>query len=94
MRQDTSIPARAGEFDLVIFDRCAPAREDQLPRGNTLFIGRPPPPWKLDGTDPEGAAASMSRKSQNPVVKGWTSQHGLLRYLTGLHEIGISEASA
>ena len=25
-------------------------------------------------------------------MKGWTSQHGLLRYLTGLHEIGISEA--
>ena len=24
-------------------------------------------------------------------MKGWTGQHGLLRYLTGLHEIGISE---
>ena len=32
-------PARAGEFDLVLFDRCAPAREDQMPRANTLFIG-------------------------------------------------------
>src|SRR5207248_7934918 len=39
-------PARAGEYDLVIFDRCAPEREDQLPRGNSLFIGSPPPPWK------------------------------------------------
>jgi hypothetical protein len=83
-------PARAGEYDLVVFDRCAPAREDQLPRGNTLFIGRPPPPWKWEGGDPK--AEQRIEKVENPVVKGWTSQHGLLRYLTGLHEIGISEA--
>src|SRR5262249_34214710 len=30
-------------------------------------------------------------KVENPSVKGWTGQHGLLRYLTGLHEIGISD---
>jgi hypothetical protein len=83
-------PGRAGEFDLVVFDRCAPSREDQLPRANTLFIGRPPPPWKIDNTDPK--AERHVEKVENPAVKGWTSQHGLLRYLTGLHEIGISEA--
>jgi hypothetical protein len=83
-------PARAGEYDLVVFDRCAPAREDQLPRANTLFIGRPPPPWKAGDNDPK--AERRVEKVENPVVKGWTSQHGLLRYLTGLHEIGISEA--
>jgi hypothetical protein len=80
-------PARAGEFDLVVFDRCTPAREDQLPRGNTLFIGAPPPPWK---NDPK--AEQRIEKVESPLVKGWTSQHGLLRFLTGLHEIGIGEA--
>jgi hypothetical protein len=83
-------PARSGEFDLVIFDRCAPDREDQLPRANTLFIGRPPPPWKINDTDPK--SDRHVEKLQNPIVKGWTGQHGLLRYLTGLHEIGIGEA--
>ncbi|HEX4589985.1 MAG TPA: VWA domain-containing protein [Gemmataceae bacterium] len=90
-------PARAGEYDLVVFDRCAPEREDQLPRANTLFIGRPPPPWPpLPGPPPQGGRGEDTErhveKVDNPAVKGWTSQHGLLRYLTGLHEIGISEA--
>jgi hypothetical protein len=83
-------PARAGEYDLVVFDRCAPTREDQLPRANTFFIGYPPPPWKMSETDPK--AERRVEKIVSPSVKGWTTQHGLLRYLTGLHEIGISEA--
>lgn len=82
-------PARAGEFDLVIFDRCAPSQEDQMPRGNTLFIGHAPPPWKPSQADPK--AERKIEKVDNPTVKGWTGQHGLLRYLSGLHEIGISE---
>jgi hypothetical protein len=90
-------PARAGEFDLVVFDRCAPAREDQLPRANTLFIGAPPPPWPPHPSPPpqggrEQEAERRVEKVENPLVKGWNSQHGLLRYLTGLHEVGISEA--
>jgi hypothetical protein len=84
-------PARAGAYDLVIFDRCAPAREDDLPRGNTLFVGHPPPPWK-----PVGAGGPNDErrceKVEAPSIKGWTGQHGLLKYLTGLHEIGIGEA--
>jgi hypothetical protein len=82
-------PARAGEYDLVIFDRCAPTREDDLPRANTLFIGHPPPPWKT-GADATGD--QRVEKVETPVIKGWTNQHGLLKYLTGLHEVGISEA--
>src|SRR5262249_43459195 len=33
-------PARNGDFDLVIFDRAAPALEEHMPRGNTFFIGQ------------------------------------------------------
>jgi hypothetical protein len=74
--------ARAGEYDLVIFDRCAPATEDDLPLANTLFIDALPPPWKKDGLP----------KLKNPHVKGWLSQDPLLRYLSALYEIGIDEA--
>jgi hypothetical protein len=83
-------PARVGEYDLVIFDRCAPMREDEMPRANTVFIGRPPPPWSMDNPDPK--SERKIEKVDTPTVKGWTGEHGLLRYLTGLHEIGISEA--
>ena len=31
-------PARDGEFDLVIFDRCAPEDEEAVPLANTFFI--------------------------------------------------------
>lgn len=82
-------PARDGAFDLVIFDRCGPRREDEMPQGNTLFIGYPPPPWVPPG-QPQPAGKTVEKVEQ-PAVKGWVNQHGLLRYLTGLHEIGIAE---
>ncbi len=75
-------PARDGQYDLVIFDRCAPATVDDMPVGNTLFIGDVPPPWKKDGLP----------KLKNPHVKGWLSKDPLLRYLAALYEIGIDEA--
>jgi hypothetical protein len=82
--------ARNGSYDLVIFDRCAPAREDDMPAANTLFIGRPPPPWRPVGErQPDGLTVE---RVDNPAVKGWVNQHGLLRYLVGLHEVGIFEA--
>lgn len=80
----------AAACDLVIFDRCAPEREEEMPAANTLFIGRPPPPWKPAGqTQPENKSVE---KVDQPAVKGWTTQHGLMRYLSGLHEVGIFEA--
>jgi hypothetical protein len=83
-------PAQRGQYDLVIFDRCAPEREDQLPQANTVFVGRPPPPWQPFGQkQPDGK--TVERVDQ-PAIKGWTNQHGLLRYLTGLHEVGLYEA--
>lgn len=82
--------AKNGSYDLVIFDRCAPGREDDLPQGNSLFIGRAPPPWQPVGQrQPEGLSIE---RVDNPSVKGWVNQHGLLRYLTGLHEVGIFES--
>src|SRR5262249_24069258 len=39
-------PAREGAWDLVIFDRCTPEKEDDLPAGNTWFIDEVRPPWK------------------------------------------------
>jgi hypothetical protein len=89
-RTKYSEPAQRGAFDVVIFDRCAPDREDDLPQANTLFIGRPPPPWKPTG-QPQPEGKSVERVSQ-PAIKGWVNQHGLLRYLTGLHEVGVFEA--
>ncbi len=74
--------AQNGDFDLVIFDRCGPATEDDMPRSNTFFIGYPPPPWK---------PADMV-KVTNPQIKGWMHKHPVLRYLVALQEIGIAEA--
>jgi hypothetical protein len=75
-------PARNGEYDLVVFDRCAPAAEEDMPRGNTFFIGYPPPPYKIETLE----------KLKNPQIKGWVGKHPVLRYLTSLHDIGIIEA--
>jgi hypothetical protein len=75
-------PARNGDYDLVIFDRCGPDKEEDMPRANTFFIGYPPPPWKLDALE----------KLSTPAVKGWVGKHPVLRYLAALQEIGIAEA--
>jgi hypothetical protein len=75
-------PARAGAYALVIFDRCGPASTDDMPRSNTLFIGHPPPPWKL---------ADM-KKVENPAVKGWDRKHPVLRNVDKLHDLAIDQA--
>ncbi|MFN4260718.1 MAG: vWA domain-containing protein [Gemmataceae bacterium] len=75
-------PALDGVFDLVIFDRCAPAKVEDLPRANTFFIGRPPPaetPYPITKID-------------NPYIVGWNHRQPLLKHLTALYEVGIAEA--
>jgi von Willebrand factor type A domain/Aerotolerance regulator N-terminal len=72
--------AKGGAFDLVIFDRCGPAREDDLPRANTVFIAQPPPPLK------------KGEMVKNPRVTGWMNRHAAMRFLVGLQEIGIDES--
>jgi von Willebrand factor type A domain/Aerotolerance regulator N-terminal len=75
-------PARAGAFDLVIFDRCAPENEEATPLANTYTIDDVPPPWKR-GDMPELKEAQI----RNP-----TSKHPLMAHLTGLDEIAFSDA--
>lgn len=70
--------AASGEVDLVVFDRCAPADEADLPQANTVFIDRPPPPWQ------------RGSPLKNPIVG--VGKHLLLRHLTTLYDISISEA--
>jgi hypothetical protein len=74
--------ARNGEYDLVLFDRCGPASEEDMPRANTFFIGYPPPPLKLGNLE----------KISNPQIKGWMGKHPVLKYLAALQEIGVAEA--
>ncbi|MCI0455965.1 MAG: hypothetical protein L0Z62_03170, partial [Gemmataceae bacterium] len=75
-------PALNGQYDLIVFDRCAPEKEEEMPRANTFFIGVPPPPW----------IANTVEKLTNPQIRGWMGRHPLMRYLTGLQEVGLEEA--
>jgi hypothetical protein len=84
-------PAREGAFDLVVFDRCAPRREEEQPEGNTFYIDAVPP-WRL-GPDP----ATAWRRSGMPSLEGVqirnpTSRHPLMRRLSGLDEIAFTGA--
>ena len=81
--------AREGEYDLVIFDRCGPATEDDLPRANTFFIGYPPPPFKLRGAADDRLVVKPER---GPRVTGWLGTHPVTRRLQGLYEVEIDEA--
>jgi hypothetical protein len=81
-------PVRDGKYDLVIFDRCGPVREDEMPRANTLFVGFPPPPFRPAGT-PDRLAV---RPEKNPRVAGWLGSHPAVRRLRDLYEIEIDEA--
>ncbi len=81
-RKKYSEPARTGAYDLVVFDRVSPPTEDDMPRGNTFFIGAAPPTIKID----------PAKKVEKLFVKGWATQQSLLRYLTSLHEIGVGTA--
>jgi hypothetical protein len=83
--------ARNGAFDLIIFDRCGPKEEKDMPRSNTFFIGYPPPPWKLDAKNGSTEAKSVEAVV-TPYVTGWLNKHPALRYLSALHEVGIENA--
>ena len=75
-------PARNGEYDLIVFDRCAPEDEEAMPLGNTFFIDAVPPPWKRADMPP-----LKETQIRNP-----SSNHPLMRHLAALDEIAFSEA--
>jgi hypothetical protein len=79
-------PAREGKYDLVVFDRCGPARFEDMPRSNTFFIGYPPPHPE---TGPGGYAVETV---QFPQVRGWSDSDPVMRGLRGWHELEIAEA--
>ncbi len=81
-------PAQEGRYDLVIFDRCGPAREEDMPRANTLFIGHPPPPWRFDGPD-DGYRVE---KVTFPQIRGWSDSDPVMRGLRGWYELEVAEA--
>ncbi|MGL4420175.1 MAG: hypothetical protein ACRCZF_05895, partial [Gemmataceae bacterium] len=56
--------------------------EDQMPAGNTLFIGKTPP--SIDAT--------QAKPANGPTIQGWDDKHPLMRNLSALYEIGIDEA--
>lgn len=82
-------PARLGVFDLVVFDRCAPASEEEMPRAQTLFIGYPPPPWKTEGKEDD---PYVVEKVEFPQVRGWQDNHPVMRGIRGWHELELAEA--
>lgn len=84
-------PARDGKFDLVIFDRCGPANEDEMPRANTFFIGFPPPPFHRP-VPGQADDTHTVKPVTNPAITGWSDGHPAMRYLRGLYDIEIDEA--
>jgi hypothetical protein len=81
-------PARDGKYDLVIFDRCGPEGEEDMPRSNTMFIGHPPPPWHFGGEDDGRRVQTV----QFPHVRGWVDADPVMRGLRGWYELEIAEA--
>ena len=73
--------ARGGDVDLVIFDRCHPADENDMPQANTMFIDDVPPPWQR-GQEPV----------KNPFLLVSKKDHPVLRWITTLYDVGMSEA--
>jgi hypothetical protein len=61
--------ARGGEYDLVIFDRCAPVSEEDMPRANTFFIDRPPPPWQRGARAVTCSVLMVNKKEDNPLLR-------------------------
>src|SRR5205823_6219107 len=64
-------PDRDGAFDLVVFDRCAPAAEEDLPLANTFFIDDMPPPWKRP-TDTVKDVRILNPTSGHPLMQNLT----------------------
>jgi hypothetical protein len=69
----------AGLYDLVVFDRVAPA---EPPVGNALYLGAMPP----------GEAFDRARLVEAPIVLDWDIGHPMLQYVRDLPLVLIREA--
>lgn len=78
--------ADIGAYDLIIYDRCAPAT---MPRADTLFVGRIPPSWKKGRNDSptDEADDSQNKPTQKqpqprlvsvPQIIDWDRSHPLM----------------
>jgi hypothetical protein len=76
---DTARAVRAGQYDLVIFDRVRP---EGPPEANALYFGAMPPATAFDST----------RAVEYPVVLDWDLSHPLLQYVRDLGLIRIAKA--
>ena len=75
--------AETGAYDLVIYDQCAPA---QMPRANTLFIGRlPPGPVWRRGEDASGRRERCAGRGGSgrwrPQIIDWDRANPLLAHV-------------
>jgi hypothetical protein len=85
-------PARDGKYDLVIFDRCSPKSIDDMPTGNSFFIGHPPPGYSLPGDAAAPAGSKAVVPVSSPGVKVWDGRHPIMRNLAALYEMEVVEA--
>ncbi len=74
----------AETYDLVIFDQCAPAKPEEMPLANTLFIGRLPPL-------PGWAEKSSKEPVGAPQIIDWQRSHPLLN-LVELGNVGVVDS--
>ncbi len=72
--------ARSGEYDLVIFDRCMPETEADMPQANTLCIDNPPPPWRRG-----------RRPLRSPLLVMGNKSHPLLRHISTFWDVRVAE---
>jgi hypothetical protein len=99
--EDYQRNAENGDYDLVIYDQCAPAA---MPRANTVFIGRlpPAPAWHGVGAesaeadekgeaDAKAAALPEPQSIEIPQILDWDRSHPLLAHVE-LGDVGIASS--
>ena len=83
--------ARDGKYDLIVFDRTGPETEDDMPAGNTLFIGYPPPPYiALEKNSPNDKNSVIEVKG--PRVRASDRRHPLMKDIGNVEEVGVDTA--
>jgi hypothetical protein len=81
--------AENGVYNLIVYDQCAPK---QIPRANTLFIGRlpPGPAWRGAGREKSGGTSAKSNNQGGaseeqsvgaPQIIDWDRAHPLLAHV-------------